>query len=88
MGYKGLSLIQTVFITLAGISVFDYGFATAEGPTSDGIMFNQILFAADGLVGEILADLTLWGMIQFWGYCFIIVAMCQLIKSITVNVES
>ena len=90
MGYKGLSLIQTVFITLASISVFDYGFSTAEaamGHGDDGILFNQIMFATDGLIGNIFQDLTLWGMIQFWGYCFLIVAICQLIKSMTVNVD-
>jgi len=85
MSYKGLSLIQTVFIAIAGISVFDYGFS--ELGTNDGIMINQILFSADGLIGNILQDITFWGMPQFWGYCFIIVAICQLIKSLTVNID-
>lgn len=90
MGYKGLSFVQTIFIFLASISVFDYGFGLAEaalGHGDDGILINKFLFTTQGLIGDLLQDLTLWGMMQFWGYCFFIVAICQLIKTFTVNVD-
>lgn len=91
MGYKILSLIQSVFIFLAGISVFDYGFSIAQGNAgqgTDGILFNNIMFETGGFIADLLQDLTLWGDMQFWGICFIIVAIIQLIKSLTVNVDS
>lgn len=86
MSYKIMSLIQVAFISLAAISVFDYGFTLAEGGSnnSDGIMFNKILFGDDEPLG-FLKDVTLWGELQFWAYCFIIVAICQLIKAFTVK---
>ncbi len=88
MSYKILSLVQVVFISLAAISVFDYGFTIAEGGVAgnnDGIMFNKILFGDDGPLG-FLKDVTLWGELQFWAYCFLIVAICQLIKALTVKI--
>ena len=91
MSYKVLSLIQTIFITLASISVFDFGFSLAQGNAgegTDGIFFNNIMFETGGLIADILQDFTLWGEIQFWGYCFFIVAICQLIKSFKVKIDS
>jgi len=52
----------------------------------DGLIFNSILFRPDGLIYEILKSIDLWGVFQFWGYCLLAVAICQLIKVFTVDV--
>jgi hypothetical protein len=80
MGYKSLSLIQVVFITLAAISVLDYGYTLRVG---DGLIFNEFMFDPDtGIIGPILKDIDFWGVIQFWAYCFFVVAACQLGKAL------
>jgi hypothetical protein len=82
MGYRSLSLIQVVFITLCAISVLDYGY-TLESGQSDGLLFNKIMFdETDGILGPIFKDIDFWGEIQFWAYCFFIVAACQLGKAL------
>jgi hypothetical protein len=92
MGYKTLSIIQFVFIALAAISVFDYGYIMTVDPLglqdNDGILFNKIMFDKDdGIIGPIFKDIDFWGVIQFWAYCFFIVAICQLIKALTVKIK-
>ena len=87
MGYRTLSLIQVVFITLAAISVLDFGYTREVDPlgieNSDGLFFNKIMFDPDdGLIGPIFKDIDFWGVIQFWAYCFFIVAGCQLGKAL------
>ena len=87
MGYRSLSLIQVVFITLAAISVLDFGYTQQVDPLglndSDGLFFNKIMFDPDdGLIGPILKDIDFWGHIQFWAYCFFVVAACQLGKAL------
>ncbi|MHA1946649.1 MAG: hypothetical protein ACXAC6_18085 [Candidatus Hodarchaeales archaeon] len=86
MGYRSLSLIQVVFITLAAISVLDFGYTQQVDPlginNSDGLFFNKIMFDEDGLIGPILKDIDFWGAIQFWAYCFFVVAACQLGKAL------
>lgn len=84
MSYKVLSLIQVVFICLTAFSVLDYGYVLTTGD-SDGLVFNKIMFDEEGLIGEILKDIDFWGMLQFWAYCFFIVAICQLTKAFTVK---
>lgn len=90
MSYKSLSIIQVFFIALAAISVFDFGYIWTVDPLgtedNDGILFNKILFDEDeGIIGPIFKDIDFWGVIQFWAYCFFIVAICQLIKALTVK---
>ncbi|MHA1966660.1 MAG: hypothetical protein ACW964_02545 [Candidatus Hodarchaeales archaeon] len=83
MGYKSLSLVQVVFIALCAFSVLDYGMQTSNPiDFADGLFFNQFMFTPDGIVGDLLKDIDLWGMIQFWAYCFFIVAICQLFKAL------
>jgi hypothetical protein len=90
MGYRSLSLIQVVFITLAAISVLDYGYTLKVDPIglndSEGLFFNKIMFDPDnGIIGPILKDIDFWGVIQFWAYCFFVVAACQLGKALGSN---
>ncbi len=90
MSYKSLSIIQVIFISLVAISVLDFGYVSTVDPLgiedSDGLFFNKILFDRDeGIIGPILKDIDFWGMMQFWAYCFFIVAICQLIKAFTVK---
>jgi hypothetical protein len=87
MGYRSLSLIQVVFIILAAISVLDFGYTQAVDPlginNDDGLFFNKIMFDSDdGIIGPIFKDIDFWGAIQFWAYCFFIVAFCQLGKAL------
>jgi hypothetical protein len=67
--------------------VLDYGYILTTDVTgdSDGLVFNKIMFDDEGLIGGILKDIDFWGMLQFWAYCFFIVAICQLIKAFTVK---
>jgi hypothetical protein len=87
MGYKTLSLIQVVFIALAAFSVLDFAYTTKTDPigTGDGLLFNKLFFEDDGLFG-FLSDFEFWGTMHFWAYCFFIVAICQLVKALTVRV--
>jgi hypothetical protein len=85
MSYKILSIIQVVFIFLLAFSWIDLGYVAASGQ-ADGLIFNSILFQPDGLIYEILKDIDFWGMYQFWGYCLLVVAICQLIKVFTVDI--
>ncbi|MFX0139615.1 MAG: hypothetical protein ACFFDN_38600 [Candidatus Hodarchaeota archaeon] len=85
MSYKVFSLIQVVFICLTAFSVLDYGYGSDITPIGDGLFFNKIMFDETGIIGGILKDFDLWGMLQFWAYCFFIVALCQLIKAFKVK---
>jgi hypothetical protein len=83
MGYKSLSLVQVVFIAICAFSILDYGVQlTNPIDFSDGLIFNDIMFSDDGLIGDILKDIDFWGIFQFWAYCFFIVALCQLLKAL------
>ena len=83
--YKLLSIVQVIFISLTAFSILDYGYQLTANPSGDGLFFNKIFFDGDGLIGSILKDFDFWGMLQFWAYCFFIVAICQLIKAYTVR---
>lgn len=84
MSYKTLSIIQAIFIILTALSLFDTGFV-ASG--EDGILVNELLFEDDGLIGGILNDAIpeFWSAFQFWAYCFMIVAILQLLKATSVD---
>lgn len=83
MSYKIYSLVQVVFISLCAFSVLDYGVQlTNPIDFADGLIFNQFMFTPDGLIGDLFKDIDLWGMLQFWAYCFFIVAICQLLKAL------
>jgi len=83
--YKLLSIIQVIFISLTAFSILDYGYQLTSDPLGDGLLFNMVFFDSDGLIGSILKDFDFWGMLQFWAYCFFIVAICQIIKAFTVS---
>ena len=79
--YKTLSIAQFLFILLCGISVLDFGIGWSqideEEPSDLG--FNELIFGDEG------SDDKFWGVIQFWGYCMIIVAILQLLKALSVD---
>ena len=67
MGYKSLSLVQVVFIAICAFSILDYGVQiTNPIDFADGLIFNDIMFSDDGLIGDILKDIDFWGIFQFW----------------------
>ena len=71
--YKVINIVQSILILITGISVFDSG---ANFPKPYGLLMNYILF--DFIK---LNNFPLWGLFQFWGYNFIIVAIIQLLKT-------
>lgn len=79
--YRVLSLIQTCAIFISALSVFDLGYS---GTVERGIWFNHVLFHLEALP-EVVKDSPFWGEFQFWGYCFAIVAICQILKIIPVE---
>ena len=87
LDYKNLSLIQVVFILATALSVFDMGYSNNTEPfitTDKGLWFNHVLFHLDQLP-DFVKNSAFWGEFQFWGYCFAIVAICQLLKAITID---
>ncbi len=85
LSYKELSLIQAGCIILTAISVFDMGFANHDKPfktTDKGLWFNHTLFHLEELP-SFITESAFWGEFQFWGYCFLIVAICQVLKAMT-----
>ena len=78
--YRPLSIAQFFLILICGISVLDFGvdFSTAFDDDEDegGLGFNELIFGDDG-------GGKYWGVIQFWGYCMILVAIIQLLKALT-----
>lgn len=83
--YKILSLIQVIFISLTAFSILDLGYEQTSETWGEGLFFNRVFFYSDGLIGSILKDFDFWGPLQFWAYCFFIVAICQIIKAFTVS---
>ena len=81
--YKTLSIAQFLFIFLSGISVLDFGIGWSQidfdgdGEEPFELGFNKLFFED--------ADGQFWGVIQFWGYCMIIVAILQLLKALSVD---
>ena len=74
MNYKIYSLVQSLIIFICGLSVVEYG-TNFFNLTGDGLsLINSWIFDNGG---------TFWNEIVFWGYCFIIVAIVQLLKSFT-----
>jgi len=68
--YQMLSRWQCFFILICGISVLDFGAEMSQMDEDDaGLGFNELVFED--------ADGEYWGLIQFWGYCMIIVAILQ-----------
>ena len=92
MGYKSLTIIQTIFIILLGFSILDYGvlfIQTTEDPFGDnqGLVFNYQLFYPDGIIGGIFEDLDeLWNINAFWGYLLLVIAILQLLKAKSANI--
>ncbi len=79
--YLILSSIQTFFILITAISVFDLGYS---GHVSKGLYFNHVLFHLEELP-KLITDSPFWGEFQFWGYCFFIVAVCQIMKALPIE---
>jgi len=77
--YQSLSIVQFFFILICGISVLDFGVGLSQinEEDADGLGFNELV--------EDLLDGDFWGIIQFWGYCMIIVAILQLLKALSVD---
>jgi len=69
-------LVQAFFILITAISVFDLGYCDH---VNKGIWFNHVLFHLDQLPDSV-KNSAFWGEFQFWGYCFAIVALCQIMK--------
>ena len=98
VNYQSLSIVQFLFILLCGISVLDYGIwyddaqksaSDSDGDKASGLGFNELIFGDDAytgfFVGHQVPDNKFWGVIQFWGYCMIIVAILQLLKALSVE---
>ncbi len=64
VSYKFASLIQSIFIIIVGISVFDEGYAESD-------IINDSLFDD---------PTEFWNWYGFLAYCFFIVAIFQLLK--------
>ena len=81
--YQRLSLIQFFFILICGISVLDYGVDAYDENEENGLGFNEKLFEYtcpdDGCENDY------WGLLQFWGYCIIIVGLAHFVKVLTVK---
>ena len=73
MAYKVLTVLQSIFILICGISVLDL--AVDFG-------FNNALFGADNALG-LTSTSGWWNIFAFWGYCFLLVGLFQLIKGLT-----
>ena len=70
---KAFSIVQGIVILLNGISIFDYGYES-NSDDLEGIGFNEALFD----------DPTeWWNIFSFWGYCFLIVGLMQLLKALS-----
>jgi len=74
--YRRLSLIQSIAIFFCGISVFDLGLSESY---PKGILVNHLLFHLKNQPTALTYN-PFWGEFQFWGYCFILVAFCQILK--------
>ncbi|MHA2090806.1 MAG: hypothetical protein ACW98K_08095 [Candidatus Kariarchaeaceae archaeon] len=70
---KAFSIVQGIVIILNGISIFDNGYA-ANGDDPDGIGFNKALFDDPS---------EWWNIFSFWGYCFLVVGLMQLLKALS-----
>lgn len=89
--YQSLSIAQFLFILLCGISVLDFGVDLVDDDNMSeedetGLGFNQNLFKLtcaedDDDSDDFSCENKYWGVIQFWGYCMIIVAILQLMKA-------
>ncbi|MHA1910267.1 MAG: hypothetical protein ACTSYA_01110 [Candidatus Kariarchaeaceae archaeon] len=71
MSYKLLSFIQSIFITICGVSVLDWGLAFE----TEDFGFNEMLFDN--------SDSVWWSIYVFWGYCFIVVGILQFLKALS-----
>jgi hypothetical protein len=73
MAYRFLSLLQSFFIAVCGVSVLDFGLDL------DGSSFglNELLFANSGT--------PWWSFVSFCAYLFFIVAILQVIKAFAVT---
>ncbi len=68
--YKQYSIVQFIFILVTGLSVLDFGLVADD----QDFGFNEFLFED--------SDTVWWSIWVVWGYCFIIVAICQLLKAL------
>ncbi len=70
---KAFSIVQGIVILLNGLSIFDYGYALNHDEGKD-IGFNEALFDDPS---------EWWNIFSFWGYCFLIVGLMQLLKALS-----
>ncbi len=68
--YKQYSIVQFIFILFTGLTVLD--FALANDDQDFGLF--KLLWEDNNSVW--------WSYIAVWGYCFIIVAIFQLLKAL------
>ena len=79
LNYKQLSFIQSIFILLPGITLFDQGLKNiSEDPEFKGFIIH-FLFET--------ITLPFWNSTFFYAYCFIIVAVIQFYKAFTIKFE-
>ena len=88
--YQWLSLIQFFFILICGISVLDYGVDAYDENEENGLGFNHNLFKLtcdehDEDPEAFDCENVYWGIIQFWGYCIILVGLAHFLKVLTVK---
>ena len=77
--YMPLSLTQAIVIIICGASVLDYGMDIYGDPDEEfGI--NEAIFGEDD-------QSAFWNPTSFWGYCFIVVGILQMVKALTVKIE-
>ena len=76
MAYRILSIIQSLFIAVCGVSVLDLGLAFDDilSDSTSGFGFNELLFGN--------SESLWWSFMSFWAYCFFAVALLQIIKAI------
>ena len=88
--------VQFFFMLICGISILDSGVGLARnsslGVSVDSIWFNEMVFTltcAESAKpdGTVVPDCQnkYWDVMQFWGYCMIVVAIFQLLKALMVK---
>ena len=73
MANKVLSIVQSIAILLTGLLVFEFGYSSGH-PDGDDFGITEGIFSDD--------PSEWWNTIVFWGYCFIVVGLLQLVKSL------
>ena len=73
MAYKLLTIIQGIVIIFCGLSMVDF-------PADFGL--NKALFGPDYIISAGPVN-KYWNFTAFIGYCFLLVALLQIIKGLT-----